>query len=84
MNAELIVDCYAGDSCEEHAKLWKMYAAGDMDEDKSSTPIVFDINRFPVGTKIYVEVPVCPSCDIDRELCNCEFNWRSWEEEVYG
>lgn len=84
MRAELKVDCYGGESCEEHVPYWWMYADGDMDSDTSRGPIALDPKAFPPGTKVTVEIPVCPECDCHPENCQCGFDWKQWAEEQYA
>lgn len=88
MRAELKVDCYGGESCEEHERHWWMYAEGDRDSDRSADPLVLDIKYFPPGTKVTVEFPVCPDCGLhaghDADTCDCGFDWKNWVEEQYA
>lgn len=86
-HAERTVDCYGGDSCEEHIPQWRVYSEGDMGDSEDTAPLTLDPKSFPAGTKITIEVPVCPKCEKDAELCastGCDFDWRQWAEDRYA
>ena len=92
--AELRPDCYAGDSCEEIAPRWYAETEGDMSPEEGIQSLDFPAHLFPPGTKITVEVPVCPQChempmpypmpgskksDYIRQCrCGCGFDWEAW------
>lgn len=92
--AEIRVDTYGGDSCEEHIPYWRVYAEGDRDDNTQSTPLILDLKAFPVGTKVTIEVPVCPECRMARDVCEeiqrlvknseCSFDWKEWEIGQYS
>ncbi|MGZ4953561.1 MAG: hypothetical protein ACXV8Q_00495 [Methylobacter sp.] len=84
LRAELKVDCYDGEKCDQHKKYWETYADGDMSSDTSSEPLVLDITQFPPGTKIQVSIPLCPKCTVDVEMCECGYDWKQWAEEMYA
>lgn len=84
MRAERKVDCYGGESCEEHIPLWWMFAEGDKDSDQSGEPLTLKPEHFPAGTRITVEVPACPDCECHPEHCQCGFDWKQWAEDRYG
>lgn len=50
------------------------YCDGDMDSDDHTDPITFDLNRFPAGSKIIVQVPICNDCGLDPTECDCDEN----------
>lgn len=84
MWAELQVDCYGGDSCDQHERRWATQAEGDKDGDATREPLRLALEAFPVGTRVVVEVPVCPQCDVDAENCQCGFDWKQWAEDRYA
>ncbi|WP_038251866.1 hypothetical protein [Xenorhabdus nematophila] len=79
---EVNADVYASD---EHKSFIEIYCDGDMASD-TAEEITFDAKRWPVGTKITVEVPCCPTCGLDAEFqneegnCECGFDWRNWAD----
>ncbi|PHM45890.1 hypothetical protein Xmau_00281 [Xenorhabdus mauleonii] len=83
---EVRVDVYASD---ERKSFIEIYCDGDMESD-TADKIAFDVKRWPVGTKITVEVPCCPTCGLDAEFqdgagkCECDFDWKNWAEEQYS
>lgn len=83
---EVKADIYAG---EQHEKFIEMSCQGDM-ESTDENEIHICSSRWPVGTKIKIETPLCPTCETDAELqdengkCECGFDWRVWAEEQYG
>jgi hypothetical protein len=84
MRAERRVDVYGGDSCEEHIPRWWMYAEGDKDSDESREPLTLRPENFPAGTLVTVEIPVCPDCGTDAQMCDCGFDWKKWAEDIFG
>lgn len=82
--AELKVDVYGGPDCDQHIKKWNAFFEGDMEDDTSESPIILNCEHFPPGTKVVIKVPVCPMCEIQRELCECGFDWHNWDEERYS
>jgi hypothetical protein len=88
---EMTPDIYGGEKCDEHIPRWNGYAAGDKQDDTTRQPLTFDPKNFPPGTKITVEEPLCPKCGEIYENCMargsgdaCDFDWRSWAEELYS
>lgn len=87
--AEIKADVYCGDNCDQHEPYIEAWCEGDMDTTKEEV-IVFDVKRWPVGTKIQVQVPCCPNCHLDAEHqndegeCECGFDWKNWAEEQYS
>ncbi|RAW91285.1 MULTISPECIES: hypothetical protein [unclassified Photorhabdus] len=86
---EVKADVYAGENCDAHNPFIEIYCDGDMESDTAGK-ITFDVQRWPVGTKITVEVPCCPTCGLDAEFqdsagkCECGFDWRNWAKEQYS
>ncbi|WP_416778178.1 hypothetical protein ACNFJN_08285 [Xenorhabdus budapestensis] len=84
---EVKADVYS-EICDEH-KFIEISCDGDMESD-TAEKITFDVKRWPVGTKITVSVPCCPTCGLDAEFqdsagkCECGFDWRDWAEEQYS
>lgn len=86
---EVKVDVYCGDSCQEHTPYIETQCEGDMASEQMSD-FSFDAKRWPAGTKILVQVPQCPKCEMDAEYqdehkkCECGFDWKVWAEEQYS
>lgn len=66
MNAELKLDVYAGENCDESKPQWESYCEGDMDGDTGTSDIVLGVSFFPPGTKVTVAIPECPKCTFPR------------------
>ncbi|EPM4946599.1 Gp49 family protein [Vibrio cholerae] len=87
--AEVKCDVYSGDNCDEHRPYIEATCEGDMDSEVMDE-ITFSSQRWPVGTKIKVEVPCCPDCHLDVEFkgddgkCECGFDWVEWVEHKYS
>lgn len=68
MTAEVKVDCYSGENCDQHRKYFDMYCDGDMEGgENGEDQIVIDLAQLPPGAKITVQYPVCPECGTARE-----------------
>jgi len=68
MTAEVKVDCYAGETCDQHRKYFDMYCDGDMDGGEcAEKEIVINLEHLPPGALITVKYPRCPSCGQPRE-----------------
>lgn len=87
MRAERRVDCYGGDTFDQHIPLWRAYCDGDRDSSDLKE-VVLGCGHFPAGTIVTVSVPVCPKCHQDADMCTddeaCDFDWRIWAEEQYA
>jgi hypothetical protein len=88
---EMQPDIYGGDKCDEHIPMWNSYCYGDMGEDTSFDPLIFDPKLYPPGTIIEVKTPCCPKCGEVFENCiirgqpgSCDFDWKKWTEERYS
>ena len=84
MWAELKADVYTGVKFDQHKPFWNVYAEGDKQEDNSEHDITLSLEQFPVGTKVTVESPICPECELFADECDCGFNWKEWAENKYG
>lgn len=62
MTAEMHPDMYAGDNCDQVRPRWEGYCDGDKEGGEFDGPIILDPTYFPPGTKVTVEVPICPEC----------------------
>lgn len=91
-------DCYGGKSCDQIIPQWHCYAEGDKDSDHQRKPLRLEARRFPPGTKIIIEEPVCPTCSQMRSpkyptpkrgplfspKCDCGFDWDNWTLEQFS
>lgn len=88
MRAERTAYVYGGESDEEHEPRWAIHAEGDRDNVVDKEPLILRCEQFPAGTVVTVEVPVCPECGLDAELCeaneDCGFDWKQWAEDEYS
>ena len=88
-SGEVKADVYCGESCDQHEPYIEAQCEGDMDSEKMKD-FSFDAKRWPVGTKISIEVPRCPGCEMDAEFqdkhgkCECGFDWKNWADEQYS
>lgn len=51
-------------------------------------PLSLDVVNLPAGTRIKIEVPVCPECNQSiassgQAICECGFSWVDWIEREY-
>jgi len=82
-------DIYTGPNCDEHRPRWITSAEKEGDGELTGD-IVLDPSLFPPGTRVIIEIPVCPKCGEDYELCNseidrdCDFDWKQWVESEYS
>lgn len=82
-------DIYAGKNGDEIRPRW---VADVEKEGKTEIDgcIELDPSTFPPGTKILIQVPLCPTCQLDADcsngggICDCGFDWNRWTEEQYG
>lgn len=91
MWGEMKPDVYSGENMDQHRARWHTHCDGDMDSEYSDATLALDPKLFPPGTKISVEVPRCPQCDLPSEfvseqtrLCDCGFDWKTWTEDQYS
>ena len=84
MRATRKADCYSGPGCDEIRPLWNVYAEGDKQDDTINEALQLAPDTFPAGTRVTVEIPVCPNCDDDAECCSCGFDWKAWTLEQYS
>lgn len=82
--AEVRVNCYKGENCDEHENYWNSFWEGDKQDDDHEDPIVLDAKTLPPGTKVTIEFPLCPKCYMSQECCNCGFDWHNWAEEEFS
>jgi hypothetical protein len=89
---EVKADVYSGENCDETEPYLECWCEGDMDTD-TAKEFSFDAKRWPIGTKLIVQVPVCPNidCVADAEFqdeegkcTECGFDWDNWIGEQYS
>lgn len=87
MWAEMKPDLYDGENCDNIRSRFEIFCDGDMSSDYVDI-IKLDASTFPPGTKVLVELPCCPECGMDVELCktyeSCDFNWEEWRDDCYS
>ena len=88
-SGEVKVDIYCGENCDQHEHYIEAQCEGDMDSEKMED-FSFDAKRWPAGTRILIQVPLCPDCEMDAEYqddegkCECGFDWKYWIECEYS
>lgn len=87
MWAEMKPDLYAGKNCDEVRPTFECNTDGDMGSE-SIDILTLDATTFPPGTKITVQVPCCPDCGQEVEMCKedegCNFDWDEWRDNEYS
>jgi len=87
MWVEMKPDVYAGDKCDEIAPRFECFCDGDMGSDYIDV-VNFKPSELPPGARILVEVPCCPKCYQDVEMCKaddgCDFDWDEWCYNEYS
>ncbi len=88
MWAEMKPDVYSGDNCDKIADpRFECFCDGDMSSEHIET-ITLAASSFPPGTKVLVELPCCPLCEQEVEMCesddNCDFDWVEWCHNEYS
>lgn len=91
-SGNLKADCYGGNNFDTIIPKWYVYSDGDKEGGTIPNDITFDAKHFPIGTRIKVEVPICPSCnesDADiashsQNKCECGFDWNEWILDNYS
>ncbi len=68
MWADLELDVYCGDKCDESEPQWHTFCEGDMDSDTDRKPLILDAKHFPPGTRVTVSIPECPECYTPRDV----------------
>jgi hypothetical protein len=88
MYAEQKPDCYGGADFKTHIPMWEAYCEGDKDSTHSEENLILDPKMFPAGTKVFVQEPICPKCDMEALVCiekkDCDFDWGEWAENKYA
>jgi hypothetical protein len=88
MWAEQKPNCYGGKEFNEHIPMWDAYFEGDKDSEHSEDNLILDPKLFPAGTKIIIQEPICPKCEMSASLCieigECDFDWKEWAEDKYS
>lgn len=67
MRAEVVADCYSGDTCDQVVNKFKVYCDGDRDSDTITEDLVIALASLPAGAFVTVTYPVCPECGTPRE-----------------
>lgn len=73
---------YGGKECNEHIPQWRGHFYDEENTDLES--IELNPKAFPAGTRITIQVPLCPKCNMEQEMCECGFDWVAWTECNYG
>lgn len=90
-------DCYDGKTCDRHRPRWMTSYPKEGDEEVGETlEVKLDACMMPPGSRVTIEVPVCPECGYPADMreprgkrrkwpnCQCGFSWSKWAEANYG
>lgn len=81
--AEMKPDVYGGDNFETHIPRWECSFKGDM-ELEFIRELELSAEGFVSGTRVIIQEPVCPECEMTASICNCGFDWKAWAENEYS
>ena len=82
--AEMHPDVYGGPNSDQITPMWEGHWDGDMESFHDRSPINLPPEKFPPGTRVIVQMPLCPECELNCELCSCGFDWKAWAKEQYS
>ena len=91
-------DCYAGESCDKLRPRWMTsYPKEGKEEDGETLKLEMPAAMFPPGTRVTIEVPVCPKCGDPADMngsdgkshknwprCDCGFSWTKWVKDTFS
>jgi hypothetical protein len=86
--AEMKPDLYDGPECNDMRPRWVAES-----EKEGATEIdgfiKLNPSAFPPGTRVLIQVPMCPNCGLNAEYaenlkCECGFDWNAWVEDKYS
>lgn len=90
-------DCYSGKNLDQLRPRWMTsYPKHGDEEDGEVLEFKIDARMMPPGSRITIEVPVCPQCGDPADMnepkkrvrrwpcCECGFSWAKWAEGQYG
>jgi hypothetical protein len=86
--SEMKPDLYDGPNCDIARPRWVADIEKEGPEEIPGN-IVLDPSKFPPGTRVLIQVPVCPDCGLDEEFaadgrCGCGFDWHAWRDNQYS
>lgn len=85
--------CYDGPDCDQIRPQWSTYCDGDKEGESGLEELEMKAAQFPAGTKITIEIPMCPNpdCELDSDfayyqdnICDCGFDWNEWTLNRYN
>jgi len=90
-------DCYDGERSDQMRPTWITSYPKEGDENIGATlDLKLSAPEFPPGTRIIIQVPMCPNCTIPADYgaqdfsgrewpdCECGFSWEKWAESQYS
>ncbi len=90
-------DCYDGKTCDKLRPRWMTSYPKEGDEEYGELlHIDLDARMMPPGTKVIIQIPVCPECGDPADMltpnkrrrkwcnCGCGFSWAKWAEQKYS
>jgi hypothetical protein len=91
-------DCYSGKTCDKMRPRWMTsYPKEGKEEDGETLKLEIDAASMPPGSRVVIEVPVCPQCGDPADImvdvlskhkrwprCTCGFSWNKWAREKLG
>lgn len=88
--ARMEPDVYDGPECDQHRPRWIVAIEKEDDEDMGET-LELEAKRYPPGTQVIIQEPLCPKCGEIYENCMvrsgdnpCDFDWKQWADEQYS
>jgi len=89
--------CYDGELCDGLRPRWMTsYPKEGKEEDGEVLRLEIDASSLPPGSRVVIEVPVCPQCGDPADIkvdclekhkewpdCECGFSWKKWTYEQY-
>ena len=90
-------DCYDGESCDKLRPRWMTsYPKHGKEEDGEVLKLEIDASSMPPGSRVTIEVPVCPKCGDPADIkvdclekhkewpdCDCGFSWNEWAKNNF-
>jgi hypothetical protein len=90
-------DVYSGKTCDKQRPRWMTSYPKHGDEEHGEIlELKIDAWKCPPGTRITIEMPICPKCGDPAEIvqpnrrqrkwpnCRCGFSWSKWVEEEFS
>lgn len=90
-------DCYDGKKCDKQRPRWMTsYPKHGDEEDGETLKIEIPAGSVPPGTRVIIQVPICPKCGDPADMneprrkqrrwprCQCGFSWAKWADGQFS